>query len=165
MITTTNPIFPSTPSEEELKSPAALQKFLSGLTTLVRSLYAEIYEDIHHLDGTEEVWGAKARLQGLIIMPEGSVTDDGAGNIVASKIIVMNPISGSWVEIAAGNYTFGSWAFMWIELPPTTVRGTVITPTIGTWSDSDVTYKSEDKLLIAQRMYTGKVYWRFGVAY
>lgn len=119
-----------------------------------------------YIQGTAETWGHQARTQGLIIMPEGTVTDDGAGNVTFSAtLIVMNPLSGSYFRIASGTYAFGTWGYMWVELPPTGTRATTVTPTISAWSDGDRAYDGRDRLLIGQRKGNGKVYFRFGVTY
>jgi hypothetical protein len=107
-------------------------------------------------------WGLNARVQGLIIIPEGNVTDDGAGSLKFDQLIVMNPLSGSWVRVAGGTYSLGTWASLWVPIPPTGARGTIITPTILAWSDSDRNYEGKDRVLLAQRNGNGAIWTRFG---
>jgi hypothetical protein len=107
-------------------------------------------------------WGLNARVQGLMIIPEGNVRDDGAGTLqLYSTVIVMNPASGSWVRVAAGSYVLGSWGYLYINLPPTSTRGTTVAPSVGTWTDSDVAYAGRDRIVLAQRMGTGLIFTRF----
>jgi len=116
-----------------------------------------------YIQGTQESWGYQARTQGIIIMPEGTVTDDGAGKVIlGGTIIVMNPLAGSYIRIAAGTYTFAPWSYMWINLPPTGTRAATVVPTISNWSDTDRPYDGRDRIIIGQRQASGKVYWKFG---
>ena len=119
-----------------------------------------------YIQVTTETWGHQARTQGLIIMPEANVTDDGAGNIVfTGTLIVMNPLGGSWIRVAAGSYTFGAWGYMWIDIPPTGASRTTVTPTVSAWADADVAYPARDRILIGQRNGAGKVFFNFGRNY
>lgn len=108
-------------------------------------------------------WGLNARVQGILIMPEGNVTDDGAGNLTIPSTIIMNPLSGSWIRVAAGTYTLGGWQSLWAPIPPTGARGTTVTPTVLAWSDTDRNYDGRDRVLLAQRQSAGPIYTRFGV--
>ena len=109
-------------------------------------------------------WGLNARSQGLIIMPEGSVVDDGAGNLTfGGTIIVMNPLSGSWIRVTPGTYALPSWAALWVPIPPTGARGTTVTPTVNSWVDADRNYDGRDRVVLAQRMSSGNIWTRFGV--
>jgi len=108
-------------------------------------------------------WGLNARTQGLIIMPEGNVTDDGAGNLTFdSTVIIMNPLSGSWIRVAAGTYALGGWGALWAPIPPTGARGTTVTPTVTVWNDADRNYDGRDRVLLAQRIGSGKIMTNFG---
>ena len=109
-------------------------------------------------------WGLNARSQGVIIMPEGTVSDDGAGNLTfGSNVIIMNPLAGSWIRVAAGTYALGGWGALWAPIPPTGARGTVVTPTVLAWADADRNYDGRDRVLLAQRNGAGYVWTRFGV--
>lgn len=109
-------------------------------------------------------WGMNARAQGILIMPEGTVTDDGAGNLTfGSTVIVMNPASGSWIRVAAGTYALGSWGYLWINMPPIGTRGTTVVPTVSAWADADVAYAGRDRVVLAQRAGGGAIYCRFGI--
>ncbi|MDQ7778660.1 MAG: hypothetical protein RDV41_02990 [Planctomycetota bacterium] len=109
-------------------------------------------------------WGMNARAQGVVIIPEGSVTDDGAGNLTfGSTVIVMNPASGSWIRVQAGSYALGSWGYLWVNMPPTGTRGTTVAPTVSAWADADVAYAGRDRVILAQRNGAGDIFTRFGV--
>ncbi|MBI3098565.1 MAG: tail fiber domain-containing protein [Planctomycetes bacterium] len=107
-------------------------------------------------------WGMNARAQGMVIMPEGSVTDNGAGTITfGSTVIVMNPASGSWIRVSAGAYALGAWGYLWVNMPPTNARGGTYAPTVSAWADADVAYAGRDRVILAQRMAGGEIYTRF----
>lgn len=108
-------------------------------------------------------WGLNARTQGLIIMPEGDVTDDGAGNLTIGNLIIMNPLAGSWIRINSGTYALGGWGSLWAPIPPSGARGTYVTPTVLPWLDADRNYDGRDRVLLAQRMSNGRIWTRFGV--
>ena len=109
-------------------------------------------------------WSLSARTQGLMIMPEGPVFDDGAGNVTfASTVIVMNPAAGSWVRVAAGTFTLGTWGYLFVDLPPFAVARAALVPQLGTWSDADRPFDHPDRLVLAQRQAGGAVYFNFRV--
>jgi hypothetical protein len=109
-------------------------------------------------------WGLNARTQGLMIMPEGPVYDDGAGNVTFTQtVVVMNPAAGSWIRVAAGTHALPSWGYLFIDLPPFAVERSALVPQIGTWSDSDRPYDHPDRLILAQRQAAGAVYFNFHV--
>ena len=108
-------------------------------------------------------WGLNARDQGLLIMPEGSVIDDGAGNLTfGSTVIIMNPLSGSYERVTAGTYALGSWGSLWAPIPPTGTQGGSVAPTVLAWSDGAHNYDGRDRILLAQRMSNGRIMTRFG---
>ncbi|MGE0635549.1 MAG: hypothetical protein AB7P01_03855 [Bacteroidia bacterium] len=108
-------------------------------------------------------WGLNARTQGLMIMPEGTVTDDGAGNLTfGGNVIVMNPLSGSYIRVAAGTYALGSWGTLYVNMPPTSARGTTVTPLVTAWADGDRNYDGRDRILLAQRNGGGRIWTAFG---
>src|SRR5207245_1302933 len=105
-------------------------------------------------------WGQNARTQGLMIMPEGPVFDDGAGNVTFTQtVVVMNPAAGSWVRVAAGTFVLGAWSYLYIDLPPFAVARAALTPLVGAWSDADRPYDHPDRLILAQRQAGGAVYF------
>ena len=109
-------------------------------------------------------WGLNARTQGLMIMPEGPVYDDGAGNVTFTQtVIVMNPAAGSWVRVAAGTHALPSFGYLFIDLPPFAVERSSLVPQVGTWSDADRPYDHPDRLILAQRQAAGAVYFNFHV--
>lgn len=108
-------------------------------------------------------WGLNARTQGVIIIPEGPVTDNGAGDLTIPTTIIMNPLSGSWVRVTAGTYSLGAWGSLWAPIPPTASRGTSVTPSVLAWVDSERTYDGRDRVLLAQRNGGGHIWTRFGL--
>jgi hypothetical protein len=109
-------------------------------------------------------WGLNARTTGLMIMPDGPVFDDGAGNVTFTQTaIVMNPAAGSYVRVAAGTWTLGTWSYLYIDLPPFAAPRATLTPRVATWSDADRPYDQADRLILAQRQNGGAVYFNFRV--
>ncbi|MDI7268996.1 MAG: hypothetical protein QME96_13490, partial [Myxococcota bacterium] len=112
--------------------------------------------------GAVATWGLNARTQGLLVIPEGPVYDNGAGALtLGGTVIVMNPLGGSWIRVAAGTYTLGSWGYLFVNLPPTSARGTTIAPSVGTWSDADRPYDGRDRFILAQRAGAGSIHLNF----
>ena len=108
-------------------------------------------------------WGVAARVQGLIVMPEGSVSDDGAGNIIlGGTLIVMNPMAGTYIRVAPGTYHLDSWEYLYVDLPPTVPDKATVTPQVGQWIHGTRSFDGGDRFLLAQRMAGGKVWFRFG---
>jgi len=107
-------------------------------------------------------WGLNARTQGMLIFPEGTVTDDGSGTITfGSTVMVVSPASGSWVKVQQGTYNLGSWGYLYIDIPPTATRGNTIAPSVGAWSDSDRAYDHRDRVVLCQRQSAGRIYCNF----
>lgn len=113
---------------------------------------------------SRDTWGIVARLQGLIVMPEGSVADNGTGTVTfGSTLIIMNPAAGSWIRVAQGSYTLATFGALVCDLPPTAAERTTVTPTVLAWSDNDRIYDGKDRFVLAQRAGGGNVFFRFGV--
>lgn len=109
-------------------------------------------------------WGLNARNQGMMVMPEGPVYDDNAGNLtLTATLIVMNPASGSWLRVAPGTYTLGPWAYLYVDLPPITAPRATVPAQVGTWADTDRAYDHPDRLVLAQRQAGGAIYLNFRV--
>jgi hypothetical protein len=107
-------------------------------------------------------WGLNARTQGLMIHAEGEVYDDGAGVLtLASTVIVMNPIAGSYFRVAAGSYTIPSWGYLYVDMPPVATRATTVTPQIAPWADADRPYDNPHRLILAQRTAGGTIALNF----
>lgn len=110
-------------------------------------------------------WGHVARTQGLIIMPEGRSSVDGAGNVSLARLIIMNPLAGTYMRVEGGTYTLPSWGSLYVDLPPTGTRGVAATPAVRTWADTDRSYDGKDRLVLAQRQSSGDVYFNFNPRY
>jgi hypothetical protein len=115
-----------------------------------------------------DTWSIIARLQGLIIAPEGPVLDDGAGNVTVPNILVSNPLTSTFVRIQGFSTSLGENAYIYFDLPPDsnineTILATVINdnpfipPTIPPYDQ----YPSENRVVLGQRIGSGKVWWRF----
>lgn len=110
------------------------------------------------LNDVVNTWGPAARMQGIHIIPEGTPPSaNGSGSMTIPQSIVMNPISGSWFRIAAGTYALTSWGYLYVDLPPTTARGSTVTPTVAAWADGDRAYDHADRLILAQRSGPGPI--------
>jgi len=110
-------------------------------------------------------WGLNARTQGMLIFPEGTVTDDGAGNLnFGSTAIIMNPASGSYIRVQAGSYSLGAWGYLYVDIPPTGARASTIAPSVGAWSDTDRAYDHRDRVVLCQRKSDGQIFCNFSLA-
>ncbi len=102
-----------------------------------------------------DTWGNIARSQGLVIAPQGAVSDNGAGAItLGSKVYVMNPYVGSFIEIAAGTYTLADKEALICDVPPTAALGATVTPTVQAWTNDNRKWNMRDKIVLAQRIGT-----------
>jgi hypothetical protein len=107
-------------------------------------------------------WGLTARTQGLMVIPEGAVYDDGAGTLVlTSTLIIMNPAAGSWLRVAAGSYALPVWGYLYVDLPSVTAPRSTVTPGVGSWRDSDRPFDSGERFVLAQRMSEGAIFLNF----
>lgn len=115
-----------------------------------------------------DTWSVVARLQGLIIAPEGPVSDDGAGNVVVPSILVSNPLTRTFVRIQGFTANLGENGYIYFDLPPDsnineTISATIISddpftpPTIPPYDQ----YPSENRVVLGQRIGSGKVWWKF----
>lgn len=116
-----------------------------------------------------DTWSIIARLQGLIIAPEGPVSDDGNGNIILPNILVSNPLTGTFVRIEGFSASLGENAYIYFDLPPDSNVNETITATIV--NDNPFSppatpppydqYPSEHRVVLGQRIGSGKVWFRF----
>jgi hypothetical protein len=107
-------------------------------------------------------WGLNAVTNGLMVMPEGAIYDDGAGKLtLTAPLVVMNPAAGSFIRVAPGSYTLAPWGYLYVDLPPTGKRGVEVAPQVGQWTDGDRSYDARDRLVLAQRNGQGAVHLRF----
>jgi hypothetical protein len=110
-------------------------------------------------DHDTRTWGPVMRSQGLMVLPEGKISDNGSGNITIPTTIVMNPLGGSWMRVSGGTYSLGGWGYLYVDMPPTGASRTTVVPQVGAWSDADRVYDGKDRLVLAQRMSSGDIFW------
>jgi hypothetical protein len=114
-------------------------------------------------DVSLNAWGIAARTQGLIVMPEGPVTDNGAGDITfGGTLIVMNPMAGTFIRAAAGTYHLDPYGYLYVNLPPSVAEYALVTPQVEQWRHGVRPFDGTDRFLLAQRAGGGKVWFRFG---
>ncbi len=114
-------------------------------------------------DVSLDTWGILARSQGLMVMPEGQVTDDGNGNVTLGlPIIIMNPLSGTFIRVRPGTYHLDPWGYLYVNLPPSVPEYANVDPQTAQWVHAARTFEGYDKFVLAQRMASGPVWFRFG---
>ncbi|MFB9328613.1 hypothetical protein ACFFSY_21980 [Paenibacillus aurantiacus] len=124
------------------------------------SVYTRNYGDVN-VNVLDDIrpWGLNARLHGLIMMPEGNISDSGTGTVtIGNSIIVMNPASGTYFRIAGGSYSLPTWGYLYADIP-VTGHGGLVTPQIGAWVDGKANYGHRNRLIIAQRSGTGNIFF------
>ncbi|MNW54110.1 hypothetical protein D3C74_316980 [compost metagenome] len=98
----------------------------------------------------ERSWGLNARLQGLMIVPEGKITDNGAGALtLGGAITIMNPASGTYFQVKAGTYQLSSWGYLYVDIPYQ--YGAQVNPYTATWNPGARSYDHKDRIILAQR--------------
>ncbi|QJC51735.1 discoidin domain-containing protein [Paenibacillus albicereus] len=113
--------------------------------------------DLDPLDD-ERSWGLNARLQGLVVMGEGAIQDDGAGKVsLDGTLIVMNPASGSYVRVSRGSFTLGPWDYLYVDLPYGTAGE--VPPQKGTYLENGRPYDHKNRFVLAQRNGVGLVHF------
>ncbi|MNK26841.1 hypothetical protein D3C87_451830 [compost metagenome] len=103
-------------------------------------------------DALEDIrpWGVNARLQGLSIMAEGNVTDNGTGVLTLEKeIIVMNGPAGTYFRVKAGTYQIPDWGYLYVDIPYE--HAVTVQPSVGRWTEGLRNYDNKDRLVLAQR--------------
>ncbi|MEF2967475.1 discoidin domain-containing protein [Paenibacillus sp. M1] len=114
-----------------------------------------VYSRFHgntDLDPLEDVrsWGLNARVQGLMIIPEGEIKDFGGGKLgIYRSLIVMNPAAGTYFRVNPGTYQLPEWGYLYVDVPYRHAQW--LDPKIGTWVDGDRGYDNKDRIVIAQR--------------
>lgn len=113
------------------------------------SVYAYDKQDYDALEDLRP-WGLTSRLQGLMIMPGGTVTDNRNGSLTFSEpLYVMNPAAGSYFTVKKGTYTLNDREYLYADIDPTTQE---ITPKIGGWTNSPRHYDAMNRIVLAQRL-------------
>jgi hypothetical protein len=120
------------------------------------------------ITATSDTWGIIARLQGMIIAPEGPVTDDGNGNITVPNVLVSNPLTGTFVRILGFSANLGENGYVYFDLPPTSNINETIDATVVSDNPYDPlpvspydAYPSEDRVVLCQRIGNGRVWFKF----
>lgn len=126
----------------------------SGTTDTVISCVAA-YSSFHgNLDSEpledERTWGLNARLQGLMIVPEGTITDNGAGTLTLNgAITIMNPASGTYFRVKSGTYNLSQWSYLYVDIPYQ--HSALVDPYVGVWTPGVRSYDHKDRIILAQR--------------
>lgn len=108
----------------------------------------------------QRAWGLNARLQGIMIFPEGTVTDNGNGHLyLSAPLIVMNPVSGTYFRVQAGSYYLGQWGYLYVDIP--FQHGVSVTASVGIWIDtgSPRGFENKNRIVLAQRQNNGNIYF------
>ncbi|MGN7356788.1 discoidin domain-containing protein [Paenibacillus sp. SAF-054] len=115
--------------------------------------------------GDVSTWGLTARLQGLLIIPQGTVGDHGLQNggmvSFSDKILIMNPAAGTYFYIQSGSYTLPDWGYLYVDIPLPYSHRETVTPQIKVWDhnlEKPRLYDHPDRLILAQRI-NGTVYF------
>lgn len=110
-----------------------------------------------------DAWGPLARAQGLIVAPMGTLTDDGAGQVVigAPGLRIISPLSGARTDVAAGTYNLPADGALAVKIPPTSFNNGVITPAVIPWVNVQRDYDHRDYIALGYRVGSGKVAWAF----
>ncbi|GIP24223.1 discoidin domain-containing protein [Paenibacillus sp. J22TS3] len=115
------------------------------------SVYSRFHGGVGE-DALEDIrpWGLNARMQGLSIMAEGNVTDNGSGVLTLEKeIIVMNGPAGTYFRVKAGAYIIPDWGYLYVDIPYE--HAITVQPSVGQWKEGLRSYDSKDRLVLAQR--------------
>lgn len=118
--------------------------------------------------GVDDTWGLAARTQGMIIAPEGAVIDDGNGNITVPNILVSNPLTKTFIRIQGFSTSLGENGYIYFDLPPDSPVNSFISATVvddNPYSPPSVSpfdlYPNQNRVVLAQRIGTGKVWFKF----
>jgi len=114
-------------------------------------------------DAALDTWGITARSQGLIVMPDGTVTQNSNGDVTFSgSVTIMNPLSGTFIRVKAGTYHLDPYGYLYVDLPPTAQEYSEVVPQIGVWQHGAHPFAGNDQFLLAQRSGVSKVWFNFG---
>lgn len=113
-----------------------------------------VYSGYHgHVDDPledERAWGLTARLQGLMIVPEGMIMDNGAGTLTLSGAVsIMNPASGTYFRVKSGVFTLDRWSYLYVDIPHQ--HGVLVDPYIAAWAPGIRSFDKRDRIILAQR--------------
>lgn len=135
--------------------------FLSRIGVFGASNYGWEHEAL----GDVSTWGLTARLQGLLIIPQGFVGDHGLQNggmiSFSDKILIMNPAAGTYFYVQSGSYNLPDWGYLYVDIPLPYSHRETVTPQIRVWDhnlEKPRLYDHPDRLILAQRI-NGNVYF------
>ncbi len=111
-------------------------------------------------------WGPVARAQGMIVMPEGTITDNGAGGVTFGSTLIVMAGGGNnnWIRVAAGSHTLGQWDALCVDVPPTNAPRGTYAAYVDAYSGSpagDEKYPHRDRLVLGVRIGAGRIAWRY----
>lgn len=113
-----------------------------------------------------DTWGLIAKLQGIIIAPQGHVIDNGNGKVIVPNILVSNPLTNTFSIIRGFNADLGRNSFIYFDLPldSESIIDAVIVDT-DPYNPASISpfpnFPSENRIILAQRIGEGKVWFRF----
>lgn len=121
------------------------------------------------IDGLDAPWSHYTRTQGLVIAPEADTfADDGAGNVTIPPLIIISPLTGSWIRTVQKTFVLGTWDAVTIDIPPTAApNDTVQEPLKVVWVDNGAPgriYDNRDRIVLGQRIGSGRFKWRYAGA-
>lgn len=108
-------------------------------------------------------WGPLARAQ-IIVMPEGAVTDDGAGHVTFGSTLLVMAGGGNnnWIRVAAGSFTLANYDALCVDLPPTNAPRGTYNAYIDAYPLSgavDEPFPDRDRLVLGVRNGAGRMSW------
>lgn len=110
-------------------------------------------------------WGSLARAQGMTVIPEGLVTDDGNGHVVfgSTLLLMANGGANDWIRVAAGSFTLSSYDALCVDIPPTSANQATIAAYVDPYLGSvgGEKYPKRDRIVLGVRNANGYMSWRF----
>lgn len=122
---------------------------------------AQDYGWEHEALGDVSTWGLTARLQGLLIIPQGTINDFGGSISLNDKVLIMNPAAGTYFYVQSGSYALPDWGYLYVDIPLPYSHRETVTPQTRIWDhnlEKPRLYDHPDRLVLAQRI-NGKVYF------
>jgi hypothetical protein len=111
-----------------------------------------------------DAWGPIARAQGISCFPGGTLTDNGAGQVVIGSpgLYIFSPLGQDHVIVAPGTYTVTNWGSLAVKIPPTTAgEGASVVPEVIPWTDNTSKFPHRDYIVLGQRVSIGRIAWRY----
>lgn len=123
------------------------------------AVYSRSYGDLDK-DVLNDIrpWGLNARLQGMMIIPEGNVNDNGTGLLsLSAPLIVMNPASGTFFRINPGSFQLENWGYLYVDIPR--IHGAATNAYKSNWTDGIKDFAYKNRIVLAQRAGSGNIYF------